>query len=164
MNIIGNGVVVDPVILMDEIRQIEATGVDTTHKLKISRRAQLILPTHRMLDAASEASKGKSKIGSTLKGIGPAYMDKTGRNGLRFGDVLCDDFIERYNALKAKHMGMLSLYPGFEFNLDEYEANGCRPSGTSSVSPSLTASSRLTDTLTMVRQSWRKGRKGRSWT
>ena len=122
MNIIGNGVVVDPVILMDEIRQIEATGVDTTHKLKISRRAQLILPTHRMLDAASEASKGKSKIGSTLKGIGPAYMDKTGRNGLRFGDVLCDDFIERYNALKAKHMGMLSLYPGFEFNLDEYEA------------------------------------------
>ena len=122
MNIIGNGVVVDPVILMDEIRQIEATGVDTTHKLKISRRAQLILPTHRMLDAASEASKGKSKIGSTLKGIGPAYMDKTGRNGLRFGDVLCDDFLDRYNALKAKHMGMLSLYPGFEFNLDEYEA------------------------------------------
>ena len=122
MNIIGNGVVVDPVILMEEIRQIEATGVDTTHKLKISRRAQLILPTHRMLDAASEASKGKSKIGSTLKGIGPAYMDKTGRNGLRFGDILCDDFLDRYNALKAKHMGMLSLYPGFEFNLDEYEA------------------------------------------
>ena len=122
MNIIGNGVVVDPVILMEEIRQIEATGVDTTHKLKISRRAQLILPTHRMLDAASEASKGKSKIGSTLKGIGPAYMDKTGRNGLRFGDVLCDDFLDRYNVLKAKHMGMLSLYPGFEFNLDEYEA------------------------------------------
>ena len=72
MNIIGNGVVVDPVILMDEIRQIEATGIDITHKLKISRRAQLIMPTHRMLDAASEASKGKSKIGSTLKGIGPA--------------------------------------------------------------------------------------------
>ncbi|MBO4843054.1 MAG: adenylosuccinate synthase [Bacteroidales bacterium] len=122
MNIIGNGVVVDPVILMDEIRQIEATGVDTTHKLKISRRAQLILPTHRMLDAASEAAKGKSKIGSTLKGIGPAYMDKTGRNGLRFGDVLCDDFLDRYNALKNKHLGMLSLYPGFEFDLSEYEA------------------------------------------
>ena len=122
MNIIGNGVVVDPVILMDEIRQIEATGIDITHKLKISRRAQLIMPTHRMLDAASEAAKGKSKIGSTLKGIGPAYMDKTGRNGIRFGDVLCDDFLDRYNALKAKHMGMLSLYPGFEFNLDEYEA------------------------------------------
>ena len=122
MNIIGNGVVVDPVILMDEIRQIEATGIDITHKLKISRRAQLIMPTHRMLDAASEAAKGKSKIGSTLKGIGPAYMDKTGRNGIRFGDVLLDDFKDRYDALKAKHMGMLSLYPGFEFNLDEYEA------------------------------------------
>ena len=122
MNIIGNGVVVDPVILMDEIRQIEATGIDITHKLKISRRAQLIMPTHRMLDAASEAAKGKSKIGSTLKGIGPAYMDKTGRNGIRFGDVLLDDFKDRYEALKAKHMGMLSLYPGFEFNLDEYEA------------------------------------------
>ena len=122
MNIIGNGVVVDPVILMDEIRQIEATGIDITHKLKISRRAQLIMPTHRMLDAASEAAKGKSKIGSTLKGIGPAYMDKTGRNGIRFGDVLLDNFKDMYNALKAKHMGMLSLYPGFEFNLDEYEA------------------------------------------
>ena len=122
MNIIGNGVVVDPVILMDEIRQIEATGIDITHKLKISRRAQLIMPTHRMLDAASEAAKGKSKIGSTLKGIGPAYMDKTGRNGIRFGDVLLEDFKERYQTLKAKHMGMLSLYPGFEFNLDEYEA------------------------------------------
>ena len=122
MNIIGNGVVVDPVILMDEIRQIEATGIDITHKLKISRRAQLIMPTHRMLDAASEASKGKSKIGSTLKGIGPAYMDKTGRNGIRFGDLLLDDFQQRYQTLKEKHMGMLSLYPGFEFNLDEYEA------------------------------------------
>ena len=121
MNIIGNGVVVDPVILMDEIRQIEATGIDITHKLKISRRAQLILPTHRMLDAASEAAKGKSKIGSTLKGIGPAYMDKTGRNGIRFGDVLCPDFLQRYQALKDKHIGMLSLYPGFEFNLLEYE-------------------------------------------
>ena len=121
MNIIGNGVVVDPVILMDEIRQIEATGIDITHKLKISRRAQLILPTHRMLDAASEAAKGKSKIGSTLKGIGPAYMDKTGRNGIRFGDVLCPDFLQRYQALKDKHIGMLSLCPGFEFNLLEYE-------------------------------------------
>ena len=121
MNIIGNGVVVDPVILMDEISQIEAKVGDISGKLKISRRAQLIMPTHRMLDAASEASKGKSKIGSTLKGIGPAYMDKTGRNGIRFGDVLGGDFLQKYEALKAKHIGMLSLYPGFEFNLLEYE-------------------------------------------
>jgi adenylosuccinate synthase len=123
MNIIGNGVVVDPVILMDEISQIEAEMKSSiTDRLQISKRAQLILPTHRMLDAASEAAKGKSKIGSTLKGIGPAYMDKTGRNGLRFGDVLLEDFTDRYDALKSKHLGMLSLYPGFEFDLSEYEA------------------------------------------
>ena len=120
MNIIGNGVVVDPVILADEIRAIEAKTGPITGKLQISKRAQLILPTHRMLDAASEAAKGKSKIGSTLKGIGPTYMDKTGRNGLRIGDMLSPEFRQRYEALKQKHLGMLAQYD-FKFDIAEYE-------------------------------------------
>lgn len=120
MNIIGNGVVVDPVILADEIRAIEAKTGPITGKLQISKRAQLILPTHRMLDAASEAAKGKSKIGSTLKGIGPTYMDKTGRNGLRIGDMLSPEFRQRYEALKQKHLGMLAQYD-FKFDITEYE-------------------------------------------
>ena len=120
MNIIGNGVVVDPVILIDEIRAIEAKTGPITGKLQISKRAQLILPTHRMLDAASEAAKGKSKIGSTLKGIGPTYMDKTGRNGLRIGDMLSPEFRQRYEALKQKHLGMLAQYD-FKFDIAEYE-------------------------------------------
>ena len=120
MNIIGNGVVVDPVILTDEIRAIEAKTGPITGKLQISKRAQLILPTHRMLDAASEAAKGKSKIGSTLKGIGPTYMDKTGRNGLRIGDMLSPEFRQRYEALKQKHLGMLAQYD-FKFDIAEYE-------------------------------------------
>ena len=90
VNVIGNGVVIDPVILMEEVDAIEAIQGDITSRLLISKKAHLILPTHRMLDAASEAAKGKGKIGSTLKGIGPAYMDKTGRNGLRVGlDTIC---------------------------------------------------------------------------
>ena len=121
MNIIGNGVVIDPVILMDEIRSIEEKTGPITGKLRISKRAQLILPTHRMLDAASEAAKGKAKIGSTLKGIGPAYMDKTGRNGLRVGDILSPEFRQRYEALKTKHLGMLAQYEDFKFDIGEYE-------------------------------------------
>lgn len=121
INIIGNGVVIDPVILMDEIHKIEAKDGDISKKLLIAKRAQLILPSHRMLDAASEAAKGASKIGSTLKGIGPAYMDKTGRNGLRVGDILAENFKEKYNALKEKHVGMLSLYPDFTYDNTEYE-------------------------------------------
>ncbi len=121
INIIGNGVVIDPVILMDEIHKIEAKDGDISKKLLIAKRAQLILPSHRMLDAASEAAKGASKIGSTLKGIGPAYMDKTGRNGLRVGDILAENFKEKYNALKEKHVGMLSLYPDFTYDNSEYE-------------------------------------------
>ena len=120
MNIIGNGVVIDPAILAEEIAQIEATGVDICSRLQISKRAHLILPTHRVLDAASEAAKGKTKIGSTLKGIGPAYMDKTGRNGLRVGDILLPDFMERYNALKAKHLDQLSHYD-YVFDITAYE-------------------------------------------
>ena len=121
VNIIGNGVVVDPVSLTEELTNIAAQGIDVKQKLFISKKAHIILPTHRMLDAASEAAKGKSKIGSTLKGIGPTYMDKTGRNGLRFGDVLADDFMERYNKLKSKHVEMLSQYKGFEYDITDYE-------------------------------------------
>ena len=121
INVIGNGVVVDPVSLAEELKSIAAQGIPVEKKLLISKKAHIILPTHRMLDAASEAAKGKSKIGSTLKGIGPTYMDKTGRNGLRFGDVLAEDFIERYNRLKAKHVEMLSQYEGFEYDVTEYE-------------------------------------------
>lgn len=120
VNIIGNGVVIDPVILMEEIEAIEKKGVDVGSKLKIAKRAHLILPTHRALDAASEQSKGKGKIGSTLKGIGPAYMDKTGRNGLRVGDILSAEFLNRYEALKQKHMGLLSQYPDFNFDIPQF--------------------------------------------
>ena len=120
VNVIGNGVVIDPVILMDEIRAIEQKAGDITGKLVISKRAHLILPTHRMLDAASEAAKGKSKIGSTLKGIGPTYMDKTGRNGLRIGDILSPEFKNKYEALKQKHFGLLSQYD-FKFDITDYE-------------------------------------------
>ncbi len=114
VNIIGNGVVIDPVILAGEIAKLEKAGITVRPKLLVSKRAHLILPTHRMLDAASEAAKGASKIGSTLKGIGPTYMDKTGRNGLRVGDIISPHFMERYEALKHKHKGLLSQYEGLE--------------------------------------------------
>jgi adenylosuccinate synthase len=117
LNLITNGVVLDPIVFKQEIDALEAMDMDLTKNLWISRRAHLILPTHRILDAASEAAKGKSKIGSTLKGIGPTYMDKTGRNGLRVGDLDLN-FMEKYEALKAKHMQLLKLYD-YEYNLDE---------------------------------------------
>ncbi len=110
VNLVGNGVVIDPIIFLKEVRELEAAGIDLRRSLLISRRAHLILPTHRALDAASEAEKGKSRIGSTLKGIGPTYMDKTGRNGLRVGDILGGSFKERYTALKQKHERLLGLY------------------------------------------------------
>ena len=121
-NVIGNGVVIDPVILAGEIAKLEAAGVEVRSKLVVSKRAHLILPTHRMLDAASEAAKGASKIGSTLKGIGPTYMDKTGRNGLRVGDIVSPHFMERYTALKTKHEGLLSQYKDFTYDIAQYEA------------------------------------------
>ena len=121
VNIIGNGVVVDPVILMEEVAQIEANGIRTGEKLKIAKRASLILPTHRILDAAQEASKGKSKIGSTLKGIGPAYTDKAGRASLRIGDISAPDFKERYATLKAAHLREISSLGYTEFDITEYE-------------------------------------------
>mgnify|MGYP000162144629 CR=1 FL=1 len=116
-NLIGNGVVIDPVIFQKEITALKEHKVDVKAALLISRKAHLILPTHRMLDAASEAAKGKNKIGSTLKGIGPTYMDKTGRNGLRVGDIELTDFEERYNTLKGKHEQLLSHYD-FDYKAD----------------------------------------------
>lgn len=109
-NLVGNGVVIDPVIFLKEIQALKAAGVDVRENLLISRRAHLILPTHRALDAASEADKGTSKIGSTLKGIGPTYMDKTGRNGLRVGDLELADSMDRFRALVKKHERLLALY------------------------------------------------------
>lgn len=121
MNLIGNGVVIDPVTLRREIENLIVQDVPFKKRLLISRKAHLILPTHRLLDAASEAAKGKDKIGSTLKGIGPTYMDKTGRNGLRIGDIESPDFINRYNALKEKHIHMLERLD-FQFEgLDQME-------------------------------------------
>lgn len=110
-NLVGNGVVIDPVVFAKEIDALLAKQVPVRERLLISRKAHVIVPTHRLLDRASEASKGEGKIGSTLKGIGPSYMDKTGRNGLRVGDLLSDDFKSRYEALKQKHMHLLK---GFE--------------------------------------------------
>lgn len=121
-NVIGNGVVIDPVILKKEIDALVKMGVDIKKQLYISKRAHLILPTHRLLDAASEAAKGKEKIGSTLKGIGPTYMDKTGRNGLRVGDITSKNFKEKYNGLIDKHKQLLAFY-NFEYNLAELEPN-----------------------------------------
>ncbi|UTW60634.1 adenylosuccinate synthase [bacterium SCSIO 12741] len=118
-NIIGNGVVIDPVILKKEIEALRQYQVDVNKSLSVSRKAHLILPTHKLLDAASEAAKGKDKIGSTLKGIGPTYMDKTGRNGLRVGDIQSPEFEKRYNKLKGKH---LQLLQNFNFELDNLEA------------------------------------------
>ena len=120
INIIGNGVVIDPVVLMSEIDALIKMGVDVKSKLLLSTKAHLILPTHRLLDAASEAAKGKEKIGSTLKGIGPTYMDKTGRNGLRIGDINSENFKEKYNALVEKHKQLLNFH-NFQYNLPELE-------------------------------------------
>ncbi|MBL7900484.1 MAG: adenylosuccinate synthase [Bacteroidia bacterium] len=120
INVVGNGVVIDPVIFRKEIEALQKLGVDVQSKLLISKRAHLILPTHRLIDAASEASKGKNKIGSTLKGIGPTYMDKTGRNGLRVGDIETDEFMEKYSALVEKHKQLLSFHQ-YDYNLSELE-------------------------------------------
>ncbi len=120
MNVIGNGVVIDPVIFKREIESIEKLGVETSKCLVISKKAHLILPTHRLLDAASEAAKGKEKIGSTLKGIGPTYMDKTGRNGLRVGDILSHDFMHKYTTLVNKHKQLLAFYD-YSYHLEQLE-------------------------------------------
>lgn len=120
INFIGSGVVLDPIIFREECLAIEAMGVPVKERVVIADRAHLILPTHRIIDAASEAAKGRSKIGSTLKGIGPTYMDKTGRNGLRVGDILTPDFKERFLKLKNKHIAYLKQYD-FEYDASENE-------------------------------------------
>jgi adenylosuccinate synthase len=122
INIIGNGVVIDPVILRNELKNLDTEGIDYKKSLLISRKAHLILPTHRLLDAASEKSKGKNKIGSTLKGIGPAYMDKTGRNGFRVGDLESENWKEKYSELKSKHKRLIDYYNvSLDYNFDDLE-------------------------------------------
>ena len=117
INVIGNGVVIDPIILKKEIDALAPYQINIKEKLLISRKAHIILPTHRLLDLASETSKGKAKIGSTLKGIGPCYMDKTGRNGLRIGDLEKDNFLEEYRSLVEKHLSLINYY-GVEIEFD----------------------------------------------
>ena len=122
INIIGNGVVIDAVIFKNELDNLAKHQIDFSSRLLISRKAHLILPTHRLLDAASEISKGKAKIGSTLKGIGPTYMDKTGRNGLRVGDLELPDWKKRYDKLTQKHLKMLSHFDvAIDFDLAALE-------------------------------------------
>lgn len=122
VNLVGNGVVIDPVIFRKELEKLEDQDVDYKSKLIISRKAHLILPTHRLLDAASETAKGKAKIGSTLKGIGPTYMDKTGRNGIRVGDIEMDGWKTKYRNLANKHEAMISFHNvDIQYDLDELE-------------------------------------------
>lgn len=123
LNIVGNGVVIDPVVFRKELDNLKKFDLDIKKILLISRKAHLILPTHRLLDAASEASKGKAKIGSTLKGIGPTYMDKTGRNGMRVGDLELDNWKLKYRALSDKHEAMIDFYDvDLQYDLKELES------------------------------------------
>lgn len=123
VNLVGNGVVIDPVIFKKELDNLKQFDLNIKEKLLISRKAHLILPTHRLLDAASEASKGKAKIGSTLKGIGPTYMDKTGRNGIRVGDIELSGWEEKYRALANKHQSMIDFYNvDIQYDLTELES------------------------------------------
>lgn len=119
VNIIGNGVVLDPVLFKEEAVALEASGIDIKKVLKISKKAHLIMPTHRLLDAANEQRKGDAKIGTTGKGIGPTYTDKISRNGLRIGDIFCN-FESKYAAAKAKHIDTLNAF-GVAVDIEEKE-------------------------------------------
>ena len=121
VNLIGNGVVIDPIRLRDEIDRIKDECPDYKERLQISKKAHLILPTHRILDAASEAAKGKDKIGSTLRGIGPTYRDKIGRSGLRVGDVLEDDFEKRYEKIREQHLQQIAFLGFTDFDIQKEE-------------------------------------------
>ena len=122
INLIGNGVVIDPIIFKSELNELKKFKIDYKENLYVSNKAHLILPTHRLLDIASEKSKGKSKIGSTLKGIGPTYMDKTGRNGLRVGDIFMSNWEKKYKKIKKKHLKILEFYDlEIDFNLIKIE-------------------------------------------
>ncbi len=123
VNLIGNGVVIDPATFKKEMGKLDEAGVEYKSRLFVSKKAHLILPTHRLLDATSELAKGKDKIGSTLRGIGPTYMDRTGRNSIRVGDITKPDFQARYQALKDKHMRIMKGYEEHpEFDLAAEEA------------------------------------------
>lgn len=121
LNVIGNGVVVDPVRIRAEIERVEKAGAAVRKNLVFSRKAHLILPTHRLLDAASEHAKGEARIGSTLRGIGPTYRDKTGRNGLRIGDIQKKDFRKKYDAVRNEHLKLIEFLGYTDFNLPELE-------------------------------------------
>lgn len=123
LNLIGNGVVIDPITLSKEIQSVAQDIPDLQERLFISQKAHLILPSHRWIDLASEHAKGKLKIGSTLRGIGPCYMDKTGRNGLRIGDIKQPNFRTEYFNLKEKHLQFLKQFPEIEFKIEEEEKN-----------------------------------------
>ena len=128
VNLIGNGVLIEPAIFRQEIEELTAKGVDATRNLFVSKKAHLILPTHRMMDAANEQAKGNMKIGSTLKGIGPAYTDKIARSGIRVGDIMAPDFDKRYQQLKSQHL-LMAAAMGFDISafriggltLEQYE-------------------------------------------
>lgn len=123
LNLIGGGVVIDPITLRREVEGLEAAGLaDVRRRLLVANKAHLILPTHRLLDAAQEAAKGADKIGSTLRGIGPTYTDKTARQGLRVGDIKAANFREMYERLKAKHLAAVAHLPQVEFDLAGEEA------------------------------------------
>ena len=124
VNLIGNGVVIDPIRLRDEIDRIKDECPDYKERLQISKKAHLILPTHRILDAASEAAKGKDKIGSTLRGIGPTYRDKIGRSGLRVGDVLEDDFEKRYEKIREQHLQQIAFLGFTDFDIQKELSRG----------------------------------------
>lgn len=121
INLIGNGVIIDPLILQAEIKKLVQSGIDATKNLYISRKAHLILPTHRLMDAAQEASKGAAKIGSTLKGIGPTYTDKIARNGIRIGDSCLENFKSRYELQRTRH---LKLVKDLDFDYSSYKIDG----------------------------------------
>ncbi|MBI9033857.1 MAG: adenylosuccinate synthase [Bacteroidales bacterium] len=121
INVVGNGVIIDPLILLKEIKGLQQKNVRAENNLYISKKAHLILPSHRLLDAAYENAKGKQKIGSTLKGIGPTYTDKTARIGLRIGDILASDFKDQYTTLKEKHLRIVEMY---NFDYSEIKFDG----------------------------------------
>lgn len=121
VNVIGNGVIIDPLTLLREIDELAQKGVDATKNLFVSRKAHLILPTHRLLDAANEKSKGSQKIGSTLKGIGPTYTDKTARNGIRVGDIMMADFNEKYQRSKQHHLIQVQ---SLDFDIENFMLDG----------------------------------------
>ena len=121
LNVIGNGVLIEPRIFRQEVEALREKGVEPTRNLYLSKKAHLILPSHRLLDAANEQAKGNAKIGSTLKGIGPAYTDKIARTGLRIGDILEFDFRERYQLLKFQHIQIANM---LKFNVDDFRIDG----------------------------------------